>query len=168
MAKKKKKTFRHASLQRAPARRRPIKRSKAKRVARQKISVATQRSTRRSITPRLVLSKKAAIERLRAHRTGFGAINYGMLENEIHRLTDLLQTISKKSTLVKEALAYLDREQKKVARQIHEAKKFLLKLKNRGLKALREFPDSAEDILFQLRNDINRLSKRLGLRPIFH
>jgi len=95
--------------------------------------------------------------------TSLSGLNYHTIENEIHRLTELLQTIRKKNKLVKKSLAYLEREQKKVAKQIAEARKFLTQLKNRGIRALREFPDNAEEIFFQLKKEISRLSRRLGL-----
>lgn len=91
----------------------------------------------------------------------FSSLNYKNLENEINKLTDLLNVIKKKSTLVRRSLAYLEREQKKVSRQIIETKRFLNRLKNRGIAALRNLPENAEDLYYQLKGEFNRISKRL-------
>lgn len=110
------------------------------------------------------MAKKVALPRsVRFNSAGLSGLNYATIENEIYRLTELLQTIRKKNKLVKKSLAYLEREQKKVSKQIIEAKKFLTTLKNRGIRALREFPDNAEEIFYQLKREITRLSRRLGL-----
>jgi hypothetical protein len=91
----------------------------------------------------------------------FGSLNYRSIESEINKLTDLLTHLKKKSTLVRRSLAYLEREQRKVARQITEAKRFLNKLKNRGIAALRNLPENAEELYYQLKHEFNRISSRL-------
>lgn len=89
------------------------------------------------------------------------SLNLGALENEIKRLTNLLTSIKKKSALVRRSLAYLDREQKRVMRQINQARRFLLRLKNRGLKAWQGFPGNAESLYRQLKAEFNRISQKL-------
>jgi len=88
------------------------------------------------------------------------AVNVRRLEAEINRLSELLETIKKKSVLVRRSLAYLDREQKIVMKQLRHARSFLLRLKNRGLQALHNFPQTAEDLYSQLKREFNRLSLR--------
>jgi len=97
-----------------------------------------------------------------AKKSGLSSgISLSSLEREIKRLTHMLQTIRQKSHLVRRSLAYLEREQKKVMRQINQAKRFLLKLKNRCIQAWNKFPENAEDLYFQLKLEFNRLSERL-------
>lgn len=117
-----------------------------------KIKSASKKA-KKKLTPRL--SVKTA--------PGFSlsSLNYRSLENEINKLTDLLQHIKKKSTLVRRSLAYLEREQRRVNRQIRDAKRYLHKLKNRGIAALRNLPENAEDLFYQLKSEFNRISKRL-------
>lgn len=93
-----------------------------------------------------------------------GGVNYRALEAEILKLSDLLQTISKKNKLVRRSLNYLEKEQKKLSKQITDAKRFLTRLKNRSLQVLREFPDNAEDLYYQLKDEFNRLSQKFGFR----
>ncbi|HCU25230.1 MAG TPA: hypothetical protein DF383_09440 [Deltaproteobacteria bacterium] len=88
------------------------------------------------------------------------AISYRLLEAEINRLSDLLKVIKKKSVLVRRSLAYLDREQKRVKKQLTSARTFLLRLKNRGMQALQNFPQSAEELYGQLKAEFGRLSRR--------
>jgi|SRR5215831_264110 len=88
------------------------------------------------------------------------SLNYRRLEAEINRLSELLQTIKKKSRLVRSSLAYLEREQKKVRRQLQNARTFLLRLKNRGMKVIQNFPHTAEELYRQLKSEFNRLSRR--------
>ena len=96
-----------------------------------------------------------------AARIQKGALNLGALENEIKRLSNLLMSIKKKSALVRRSLAYLDREQKRVMRQISQARRFLTRLKNRGLKAWQGFPGNAETLYRQLKAEFNRISQKL-------
>lgn len=85
-------------------------------------------------------------------------VSYRLIETEINRLNDLLQTVKQKSQLVRRSLAYLDKEQRKVKKQINQARSFLLRLKNKGVKAFQNF--SAEDLYQQVKDEFNRLSKR--------
>ncbi len=87
-------------------------------------------------------------------------VNVHRLEAEINRLSELLETIKKKSVLVRRSLAYLEREQKVVMRQLRHARSFLLRLKNRGIQALQNFPQTAEDLYEQLKREFTRLSVR--------
>jgi hypothetical protein len=110
------------------------------------------------------VAKSVAIPRITAfNSTGISGLNYHTIEVEIHRLTELLQTIRRKNKLVRKSLAYLEREQKKVARQIRDAKRFLTQLKNRGIRVIREFPVNAEEMFAQLKQEIARISRRLGI-----
>jgi septal ring factor EnvC (AmiA/AmiB activator) len=102
--------------------------------------------------------------RTAAGLASFGSLNYRAIEAEVIKLTELLHAISKKSKLVRKSLAYLEKEQKKVTRQLREAKKFLNQVKNRSIQVLRGFPGNAEEIYYQLKGEFNRLSKRLGVR----
>jgi len=88
-------------------------------------------------------------------------VNLGALEKEIARLSNLLGTIKQKSVLVRRSLAYLEREQKRVMKQINYAKRFLMRLKNRGIKAWHKFPNNAEGIYRQIKAEFNRISRRL-------
>lgn len=85
-------------------------------------------------------------------------VSYRLIETEINRLSDLLQTVKQKSALVRRSLAYLEKEQRKVKKQLNHARSFLLRLKNRGVKAFQNF--SAEDLYQQVKDEFNRLSKR--------
>ena len=96
---------------------------------------------------------KAAIAAPRKHN-----VSYRLLETEINRLSDLLQTVKQKSALVRRSLAYLEKEQRKVKKQLSHARSFLLRLKNRGVKAFQNF--SAEELYQQVKDEFNRLSKR--------
>jgi len=87
-------------------------------------------------------------------------VNLSALEKEIARLSSLLGTIKQKSVLVRRSLAYLEREQKRVMKQINHAKRFLTKLKNRGLKAWHRFPNNAEGLYRQIKAEFNRLSRK--------
>lgn len=88
------------------------------------------------------------------------AVNVRRLEAEINRMSELLDTIKKKSALVRRSLAYLEREQKAVMKQIKHARSFLLRLKNRGMRALQNFPQNAEELYRQVKREFNRVSKR--------
>jgi len=88
------------------------------------------------------------------------AVNVRRLEAEINRLSELLETIKKKSALVRRSLAYLEREQKAVMKQLKHARSFLLRLKNRGMRALQNFPQNAEELYQQVKREFNRVSKR--------
>ncbi|MCE9624928.1 MAG: hypothetical protein K8R69_05665, partial [Deltaproteobacteria bacterium] len=66
----------------------------------------------------------------------------------------------KKSVLVRRSLAYLEREQKKVRKQILQARAFLMRLKNRGVQAIQDIPHNAEDLYLQVKREFNRLSKK--------
>jgi len=85
-------------------------------------------------------------------------VSYRLLETEINRLSDLLQTVKQKSALVRRSLAYLEKEQRKVKKQLSQARSFLMRLKNKGVKAFQNF--SAEDLYQQVKDEFNRLSKR--------
>jgi cob(I)alamin adenosyltransferase len=85
-------------------------------------------------------------------------VSYRLLETEINRLSDLLQTVKQKSALVRRSLAYLEKEQRKVKKQLSHARSFLMRLKNKGVKAFQNF--SAEDLYQQVKDEFNRLSKR--------
>ncbi|HKY64506.1 MAG TPA: hypothetical protein VJR29_13950 [bacterium] len=87
-------------------------------------------------------------------------VSYRLLETEINRLSDLLQTVKQKSRLVRRSLAYLEKEQRKVKKQLSQARSFLLRLKNKGVKAFQNFPQSAEELYQQVKSEFNRLSKR--------
>jgi hypothetical protein len=88
-------------------------------------------------------------------------VNLGALEKEIKRLSDLLIVVKRKSALVRHSLAYLEREQRRVMRQINQARRFLTRLKNRGLKAWQQFPGNAEALYRQFKAEFNRLSRKL-------
>jgi septal ring factor EnvC (AmiA/AmiB activator) len=121
------------------------KKKKTRKTSSRKISM------KRTTHPSYAATKKSALSYL----------SYRNLEAEINRLTDLLNLIKKKSSLVRRSLAYLEREQKKVTRQIHDAKRFINKLRARGLEAWRNFPGNAEDLYYQLKREFNKISKRL-------
>ena len=107
-----------------------------------------------------VVMKKSAVRKTSRALPKKPAVNVRRLEAEINRLSELLDTIKKKSVLVRRSLAYLEREQKNVMKQIKQARSFLLRLKNRGMKALHNFPQSAEDLYLQVKKEFNRVSKR--------
>lgn len=114
---------------------------------------------------RTVKMKKAVKKAAKAARTASSlpkksAVNVRRLEAEINRLSELLDTIKKKSALVRRSLAYLEREQKAVMKQIKHARSFLLRLKNRGMRALQNFPQNAEELYQQVKREFNRVSKR--------
>lgn len=151
-------------------------RRSSNKVTRGKISKrkVVRRSTRRAATPHRKVSRRKSAARRVAKAVAIprsvtfngariSSLNYHTIESEIHRLTELLQTIRKKNKLVRKSLAYLEREQKKVARQIKDAKRFLTQLKNRGIRVLREFPVNAEEMFGQLKTEISRISRRLGI-----
>ncbi len=102
------------------------------------------------------LKKKASKKIAKKSRVSLNA-----LEREIARLTDLVEVIKRKSSLVRRSLNYLEREQKRVIKQINQARRFLTKLKNRGLRAWQNFPENAESVYRQLKTEFNRLSKKL-------
>ncbi len=109
--------------------------------------------------------KTAAKKKIRVKKSATGlakksAVSVRRLEAEINHLSDLLQKIKQKSVLVRRSLAYLDREQKNVMKQLRHARSFLLRLKNRGVKAIQNFPQSAEELYGQLKREFNRLSQR--------
>ena len=106
--------------------------------------------------------KKAATKAVKAAKAlpKKSAVNVRRLEAEINRLSELLDTIKQKSALVRRSLAYLEREQKNVMKQLKHARSFLLKLKNRGMRALQNFPQSAEELYQQVKREFNRVSKR--------
>jgi len=105
--------------------------------------------------------KKKGASKKSAHKLPKkSAVNVRRLEAEINRLSDLLEVVKKKSVLVRRSLAYLEREQKKVRKQILQARAFLMRLKNRGVKAFHEFPHNAEDLYQQVKREFNRLSKK--------
>ena len=56
--------------------------------------------------------------------------------------------------------AYLEKEQRKVKKQLTQARSFLLRLKNKGVKPFQNFPQSAEELYQQVKSEFNRLSKR--------
>lgn len=87
--------------------------------------------------------------------------HYSTLEGEIKKLFDLLNTVGKKNTLVRNSLNYLEKEQKALSKQIVQAKTFVNRLKKMGIKILQSFPENAEEIFSQVKDEINRLSKRL-------
>ena len=164
-AKKKKKTVKKKPVRKktgAKKARKPAKKKATrKKVSRKKTSrksTGKKRSVRRAAGTRLAVSRGAGW-----NGAAIGGLNYKAIESEIRKLTELLQTIRNKNKLVKKSLAYLEKEQRKVAKQIQDARKFLTQLKVRGLKALRGFPDNAEEIFDQLKSEVTRLSKRLGL-----
>lgn len=142
---------RKTTARKSTARKSASKRKTARGKARKKTSAA-KRKAKKSI------SKVSGI-----NGATIPGLNYKTIELEIARLTELLQTIRKKNKLVKKSLAYLEREQKKVAKQIRDAKKYLTQLKNRGIKAIKGFPDNAEEIFEQLKGEVTRISKRLGI-----
>ncbi|MCC7344718.1 MAG: hypothetical protein IT573_07240 [Deltaproteobacteria bacterium] len=114
---------------------------------------------------RTVKIKKAVKKAAKAARTASSlpkksAVNVRRLEAEINRMSELLDTIKKKSALVRRSLAYLEREQKAVMKQIKHARGFLLRLKNRGMRALQNFPQNAEELYQQVKREFNRVSKR--------
>lgn len=117
-----------------------------------KTSGAKKHAKKQSRVKKLVKASKAVAAK--------PAVNVRRLEAEINRLSELLETIKKKSVLVRRSLAYLEREQKVVMRQLRYARSFLLRLKNRGLQALQNFPQTAEDLYDQLKREFNRLSMR--------
>jgi hypothetical protein len=145
------------STRKTTAKRKLIRRSNRRvRSARRKIS--QRKSTQRRIAKTLAIPRHVSF-----NHGGISGLNYHTIESEILRLSELLQTVRKKSKLVRKSLAYLEREQKKVARQIREARLFLTQLKNRGMRALREFPINAEEMFSQLKSEISRISRRLGI-----
>ncbi len=106
-------------------------------------------------------NKKRFVSKAVPKKTNFPTLSYQAIEREIQRLTELLNLLKRKSSLVRRSLAYLEREQKKVARQINEARRFLNNLKNRGIRVLRNLPENAEELYYQLKGEFTRLSKRL-------
>jgi hypothetical protein len=168
---KKKKRAKSSKKSARPSSRKTTRRSTRKKIAKRKV---VRRSDRRTGTPRRKISRRKSAPRrvakslaiprtLSFNHTGLSSLNYHSIESEIYRLTELLQTIRKKNKLVRKSLAYLEREQKKVARQIRDARRFLTQLKNRGIKVLREFPVNAEEMFAQLKTEISRISRRLGI-----
>ena len=107
-----------------------------------------------------VSPRRSAVSK-KSNRSGLAVLGYKAIEGEIQRLNDLLNHLKKKSSLVRRSLTYLEHEQKKVARQLQEAKRFLDKLKIRGIKILRNLPENAEELYYQLKHEFNRLSKKL-------
>lgn len=161
VAKKKKKTTAKKPTARKTVRKKTSAK-KAKKPVRRK--TATRKGVRKKRTVRKAAGARSTVSRGAAwNGTAIGGLNYRAIESEIRKLTELLQTIRTKNKLVKKSLAYLEKEQRKVAKQIQEARKYLTQLKNRGLKALRGFPDNAEEIFEQLKSEVTRLSKRLGI-----
>ncbi len=90
-------------------------------------------------------------------------VSYQSFEKELNRFYDLLESVGLRGRIVKKSLAYLEKEQRRLNKQLLEAKRFLTRLKNRSLKAWHDFPEQAEEIFRQLKSEFNRLSKRLGL-----
>ena len=143
--------------------RKAVAKRKVVRRANQRVRVARRKISRRRSATRRVAKSVAIPRNMSFNHTGISGLNYNMIESEILRLSELLQTIRKKNKLVRKSLAYLEREQKKVARQIREARLYLTQLKNRGIRVLREFPVNAEEMFAQLKSEIHRISKRLGI-----
>ena len=113
----------------------------------------TKKKTTISRARKTVRKAKAKVATAPKHN-----VSYRLIETEINRLSDLLQTVKQKSALVRRSLAYLEKEQRKVKKQLNHARSFLLRLKNRGVKAFQNF--SAEDLYQQVKDEFNRLSKR--------
>ncbi len=114
--------------------------------------MAKKRKSKKSVRGKSQRSKKSSAAPL--------GLNLGTLEKEIRRLTDLLLVIKRKSALVRRSLAYLEREQRRVMKQISQARRFLTRLKNRGIKAWKGFPNNAEGLYRQLKAEFNRLSRK--------
>jgi hypothetical protein len=137
----------------------PARKSAAKKRSSLNRRSTVRRAARGQVRQTLFMPRRTA-----AGLASFGSLNYRAIEAEVIKLTELLHAISKKSKLVRKSLAYLEKEQKKVTRQLREAKKFLNQVKNRSIQVLRGFPGNAEEIYYQLKGEFNRLSKRLGVR----
>ncbi len=157
-----KKPAKKKTLSRKPAARKAV--AKKKSVSSKRKSVKTKARKRPAAKKAKAFKSKVSASKISGiNGHGIPGLNYRTLELEISRLTELLQTIRRKNKLVKKSLAYLEKEQRKVAKQIRDAKKYLTRLKNRGIKAIRGFPDNAEEIFYQLKGEITRISKRLGI-----
>lgn len=115
---------------------------------------------KRSVKMKKAVKKVAKAARTASSLPKKSAVNVRRLEAEINRLSELLDTIKKKSALVRRSLAYLEREQKAVMKQIKHARSFLLRLKNRGMRALQNFPQNAEELYQQVKREFNRVSRR--------
>ena len=79
------------------------------------------------------------------------SLSYPRLEQELQKLAELLKSAQSKSKFVRRSLAYLEREQRALAGQAREAKKYFTKIKNRGAQALENFPENTEEFLQQLK-----------------
>lgn len=115
--------------------------------------MAKKRKSKKSAGKRMAASKKSSKQSK--------SVNLSALEKEVQRLSSLLLMIKKKSTLVRRSLAYLEREQKRVMKQINHAKRFLTRIKNRGIKAWQRFPNNAEGLYRQIKAEFNRISRKL-------
>lgn len=115
---------------------------------------------KRTVKIKKAVKKAAKAARAAGSLPKKSAVNVRRLEAEINRMSELLDTIKKKSALVRRSLAYLEREQKAVMKQIKHARSFLLRLKNRGMRALQNFPQNAEELYQQVKREFNRVSKR--------
>jgi len=149
------------AVKRKPAAKKTSSRKGTKKKATKK-KATRKKSTRRSSSRKKSTAKRRSIPAIKSG--ALPHINYRTLEKEINRLTDLLEAVGIKSKFLKKSLAYLEREQNRVNKQISEAKRFLTKLKNRSIQAWRGFPENAEEIFQQLKSEFNRLSHRMGLR----
>jgi len=155
-----KSSSRSKSRKTTTSRRRPA--AKAKKISRRKTSVGRKTVKRKTASRKLPRGRVKAARSRNPGSLAKSPLTYKKIEAEILKLTHLLQNSKKRNQLIRKSLAYLEKEQKKLTHQIQEAKKFLTRIKNRGIQALREFPDNAEDIYYQLKSEFNRISKILG------
>ncbi len=88
-------------------------------------------------------------------------ITIKLLEAEVRRLQELLEILKKKSYFVRRSLAYIEREQRKVMKQIRQARMFLARMKKRGIRTLQLVPKNLEGLYGQFRKEIEKFSKYL-------
>ncbi|MCP5467935.1 MAG: hypothetical protein H7A32_01545 [Deltaproteobacteria bacterium] len=65
--------------------------------------------------------------------------------------------------MVKKTLDYLEKEQKKLAKQVQEASQYFKRAKDHSLRIIRQFPDKSEDLLVQFKKELSKLSNFIGL-----
>ena len=133
---------------------------KKKSVAKKSAKKITKKSVKRSVKKSAKKAAKQISRRSSPSLFKKPAVNVRLIEAEINRLSDLLEIVKKKSVLVRRSLAYLEREQKNVLKQLKHARSFVLRLKNRGMQAFHNFPQNAEELYRQLKREFNRVSAR--------
>jgi chromosome segregation ATPase len=113
------------------------------------------KKTKKTTTQKRKVSKQTATQRKTP-------MTIKLLEAEINRLQDLLEVLKRKSSLVRRSLNYIEREQKRVMKQIQQARSFINRLKKRGMKTLKSVPRNLEGLYNQFLREVDRISKYLS------